>query len=148
MGVLGDVFLVFGLHVVNQYRLAMIDAPYGELIGIAGAACIGSVAFAVFDGHGVFDRAFAGIDQSHTEDAGIGELIHALIKLEEYRVQVEGGGDLLTDVAEKLDALLLLGDFSGLRADFLRALGDGRFCLLYTSPSPRDGLLSRMPSSA
>ena len=24
----------------------------------------------------------------------------------------------------------------------------GIFCLLYTSPSPRDGLLSRMPSSA
>ena len=24
----------------------------------------------------------------------------------------------------------------------------GRICLLYTSPSPRDGLLSRMPSSA
>ena len=26
--------------------------------------------------------------------------------------------------------------------------GDGSNCLLYTSPSPRDGLLSRMPSSA
>ena len=26
--------------------------------------------------------------------------------------------------------------------------GDLFFCLLYTSPSPRDGLLSRMPSSA
>ena len=25
---------------------------------------------------------------------------------------------------------------------------DARTCLLYTSPSPRDGLLSRMPSSA
>ena len=25
---------------------------------------------------------------------------------------------------------------------------NGRICLLYTSPSPRDGLLSRMPSSA
>ena len=25
---------------------------------------------------------------------------------------------------------------------------DEAFCLLYTSPSPRDGLLSRMPSSA
>ena len=24
----------------------------------------------------------------------------------------------------------------------------GYYCLLYTSPSPRDGLLSRMPSSA
>ena len=26
--------------------------------------------------------------------------------------------------------------------------GNLRYCLLYTSPSPRDGLLSRMPSSA
>ena len=26
--------------------------------------------------------------------------------------------------------------------------GEIYFCLLYTSPSPRDGLLSRMPSSA
>ena len=28
------------------------------------------------------------------------------------------------------------------------ATGRGETCLLYTSPSPRDGLLSRMPSSA
>ena len=31
---------------------------------------------------------------------------------------------------------------------FLRLGGTGTSCLLYTSPSPRDGLLSRMPSSA
>src|SRR5680860_1064257 len=31
---------------------------------------------------------------------------------------------------------------------FLFILGLGLACLLYTSPSPRDGLLSRMPSSA
>ena len=33
---------------------------------------------------------------------------------------------------------------------FYQPLPDGRYiaCLLYTSPSPRDGLLSRMPSSA
>ena len=41
----------------------------------------------------------------------------------------------------------LLGD------DARALLEEGRFdldtdCLLYTSPSPRDGLLSRMPSSA
>ena len=29
-----------------------------------------------------------------------------------------------------------------------RVQGTFKFCLLYTSPSPRDGLLSRMPSSA
>ena len=28
------------------------------------------------------------------------------------------------------------------------AVDEGIICLLYTSPSPRDGLLSRMPSSA
>ena len=36
----------------------------------------------------------------------------------------------------------LLGDISKLFAT------KGKSCLLYTSPSPRDGLLSRMPSSA
>ena len=37
------------------------------------------------------------------------------------------------------------------RSDYLRlnfACSRSRLCLLYTSPSPRDGLLSRMPSSA
>ena len=41
-------------------------------------------------------------------------------------------------------------DYSGTQA--CKALKDEGykvvFCLLYTSPSPRDGLLSRMPSSA
>ena len=33
-------------------------------------------------------------------------------------------------------------------ADALDVAHSSRICLLYTSPSPRDGLLSRMPSSA
>ena len=40
----------------------------------------------------------------------------------------------------------------GLRAGYshqeAKKLAKDSFCLLYTSPSPRDGLLSRMPSSA
>ena len=38
----------------------------------------------------------------------------------------------------------------GLSADDINHMLDtlGYNCLLYTSPSPRDGLLSRMPSSA
>ena len=32
--------------------------------------------------------------------------------------------------------------------DILKKGGNAIDCLLYTSPSPRDGLLSRMPSSA
>ena len=33
-------------------------------------------------------------------------------------------------------------------ADYMKFVEDIKFCLLYTSPSPRDATLSRMPSSA
>ena len=44
-------------------------------------------------------------------------------------------------------AASLLAD-SPLKVGNLPHLNDVTTCLLYTSPSPRDGLLSRMPSSA
>ena len=64
---------------------------------------------------------------------------------------------LLRDVVTKLDTLLPpdlhdldLGLSTGLPIALLPVRLEARFstCLLYTSPSPRDGLLSRMPSSA
>ena len=42
----------------------------------------------------------------------------------------------------EIDSLLELGHLKSIRLDEMKS------CLLYTSPSPRDGLLSRMPSSA
>ena len=50
-------------------------------------------------------------------------------------------------------ALAVASTFSAQAADgapfkFLLGIGLTYGCLLYTSPSPRDGLLSRMPSSA
>ena len=53
-------------------------------------------------------------------------------------------GDLLLDSLGSAndDSLSFLQAQTG---DLLHQLDD---CLLYTSPSPRDGLLSRMPSSA
>ena len=39
-------------------------------------------------------------------------------------------------------------DFQLILNGILESLSNGSACLLYTSPSPRDGLLSRMPSSA
>ena len=38
--------------------------------------------------------------------------------------------------------------FQDLGHQIIFLIGDFTGCLLYTSPSPRDGLLSRMPSSA
>ena len=47
---------------------------------------------------------------------------------------------------------LTLGDVATIQDGFVETSGYARYmgqpCLLYTSPSPRDGLLSRMPSSA
>ena len=36
----------------------------------------------------------------------------------------------------------------GLKIKIIRLDKKGNLCLLYTSPSPRDGRISRMPSSA
>ena len=84
------------------------------------------------------------------------------MSLEALRVALEG---LLTrtpqglaqglswlDLAQQREPIPVT-DFVTLRQDLadhlrLAKLSRGEDCLLYTSPSPRDGLLSRMPSSA
>ena len=53
-----------------------------------------------------------------------------------------GYGALLNPTIDKLTA------FHGGRAMLKEGFKKISICLLYTSPSPRDGLLSRMPSSA
>ena len=58
-------------------------------------------------------------------------------------VDVLGEDDALGLNDEEIDKLLNI-----VKETLKRSLGDGEVCLLYTSPSPRDGLLSRMPSSA
>ena len=50
-----------------------------------------------------------------------------------------------SDVLGLID-ILVVGIVVGAAVD--ERLGQRGRCLLYTSPSPRDGLLSRMPSSA
>ena len=47
-----------------------------------------------------------------------------------------------------LDPGVLYGSKKKIRQEVIRVLESYGACLLYTSPSPRDGLLSRMPSSA
>ena len=49
---------------------------------------------------------------------------------------------------EQIKTTLPKAKFLKPQADKIITLGKKETCLLYTSPSPRDGLLSRMPSSA
>ena len=55
----------------------------------------------------------------------------------------------LVRLERSLRELGILFDTEGLTEVHHRLVAENRLdCLLYTSPSPRDGLLSRMPSSA
>ena len=51
-------------------------------------------------------------------------------------------------IASNLPCILVDDASSPRCARVLDRLAQREICLLYTSPSPRDGLLSRMPSSA
>ena len=69
---------------------------------------------------------------------------------------VDESSSFLKPIEEELEALqiaenMVVNEEVSLQAacDWLEYKTDRRMsCLLYTSPSPRDGLLSRMPSSA
>ena len=58
--------------------------------------------------------------------------------------------NILTDLNEEGQTIVMVTHDikSACRANRVIFLKDGQICLLYTSPSPRDATLSRMPSSA
>ena len=66
------------------------------------------------------------------------------MKLEYYHLGSVGFGTMATG-----EWVQITTDSPDIQTGGTRGLfGGGHTCLLYTSPSPRDGLLSRMPSSA
>ena len=85
--------------------------------------------------------------------AGMGGLLAARVLSEHYEHVTVLDRDQLPDAAEVRRGVPQGGHVHGFQARgvqivdqlFPGLVGD---CLLYTSPSPRDGLLSRMPSSA
>ena len=72
-----------------------------------------------------------------------------------YGVSQGGLGDALTEdvkdismVSQEERAAYMGGIVETFSENFAIYIVETDTCLLYTSPSPRDGLLSRMPSSA
>ena len=62
-----------------------------------------------------------------------------------FKSESDMGGDTLSG---QIVSHKLIQDLLSISKWVLKPLGELWNCLLYTSPSPRDGLLSRMPSSA
>ena len=82
------------------------------------------------------------------------QLVHEYIRRDE-----EGNVESIQTALDHVDLDVKQGDFiailghngsgkSTLAKHINALLAPSEGCLLYTSPSPRDGLLSRMPSSA
>ena len=65
-------------------------------------------------------------------------------------VGITGGGVAMSDLPKTMPAVMCHGpeDYRLEERAVPRPGPEEVVCLLYTSPSPRDGLLSRMPSSA
>ena len=76
---------------------------------------------------------------------GLGNLIDLASKLNEEGVKGSGEIEGLPNRAKGVYGFSIR-TMAG--KPVIESFGNIRDCLLYTSPSPRDGLLSRMPSSA
>ena len=79
--------------------------------------------------------------------AGTTMIAGVLLSMRLVAEERQTGTMVLLETAPVTEAQVVLGKFIGAFA-FLVLITLCTVCLLYTSPSPRDGLLSRMPSSA
>ena len=69
---------------------------------------------------------------------------YSLRKLGKPVIEINVDDDQIEDLIDDTIQLFNERVYDGVERVYLKY----RICLLYTSPSPRDGLLSRMPSSA
>ena len=92
-------------------------------------------------------------EQSDSDEDGIGDFVDPdpenpnikAFTTQEALAQITDDA-LLTCLTKATEGLLFADELTNVRCDYED--GEVNTCLLYTSPSPRDGLLSRMPSSA
>ena len=78
----------------------------------------------------------------------IGSLIYSIWNIKKFKntkIERYKFAHMYSMIGVYVGALLIAGAFTLMPGRFFHEI---LFCLLYTSPSPRDGLLSRMPSSA
>ena len=73
-------------------------------------------------------------------------LAESIKRMKSWNIRIHDEGNLnISNIKAK--ATIWKNKF-GIKVIFIDYIGLINSCLLYTSPSPRDGLLSRMPSSA
>ena len=90
----------------------------------------------------------------HEGDSWLSHKLNILKKLDLETILLTNHQSHINEISEfhKVNILFDEKPFHGpldcMEFLYSKFLGKYNYCLLYTSPSPRDGLLSRMPSSA
>ena len=82
------------------------------------------------------------------DSAPIRKMLKRILERAGFRVDEAGNGEQGLDMLTRSSYDVCIMDFLMPIMDGVTCTRKYRACLLYTSPSPRDGLLSRMPSSA
>ncbi len=80
---------MLGAQVVDEDRLAVLDAPDRELVAIPGVPRVRRIALAALDREPVLDLLAVLMVQPHAEDVGGHELIDAFVQRAEDRLDVE-----------------------------------------------------------
>ena len=72
-----------------------------------------------------------------------------IVMIEDFLYKRKGQCNMVQSLARGIEILSIIQEKGSTTAvEIATELDVDKSCLLYTSPSPRDGLLSRMPSSA
>ena len=126
--------------------------------GLFSALLLGTSSYLYADDHGdvkASDLEETIVTASYLGSSEVGESGNAqIIRGEDLATSATLGlGDALDDLlgvsVTDFGSAVSRPTIRGLTGDRVAVLSNGvRACLLYTSPSPRDGLLSRMPFSA
>ena len=144
-----DTVQKFGYNVNELDKMvALVAANSESLAEFGGLASQGTTAFADAMNqltHGQVGIELAALGKNLDDVNGAGA---AYIRMQTMlgRTQQQVGYDLAGQTKQYIMDLDRLQRLTGTSADALQK--QQQACLLYTSPSPRDGLLSRMPSSA
>ena len=91
------------------------------------------------------------LEMMEVDGKGLDKMDHKLMltMIEKYSGGPVGIESLAASISEEKDTIEDVLEPYLIQTGFIQRTPRGRIaCLLYTSPSPRDGLLSRMPSSA
>ena len=76
------------------------------------------------------------------------QLIQKQEVVKSSQVKEEFQDNVMVNLKERMPVLKACYDKDSIWKDIKKCSDEMLFCLLYTSPSPRDATLSRMPSSA